>query len=250
MKLKLFALIVAGIVAVSCNPKKEIEETPKIDRSPYEKFERHLLNDLNQLGDEIRNRRATIDNYEIVESGAIRVFGRDSEGSSAFFKNYRNSLQKSSSINLDEYHPEVLSVIQEIEERIIYCTGSNDFVGYLNKKFDEVYLSDFQVENKQKLLGFISSYKVAIQFIDSNQDILTDSADFSDLKGALKWWNDWGRCAAGILGGAGTGALSFGLAGAAIGTIAVPLVGTVSAGVVGAVGGAIVGGLTGAVSAC
>lgn len=64
------------------------------------------------------------------------------------------------------------------------------------------------------------------------------------------WWDDWGKCAAGIISGAGSGALTFGFAGAAVGTVTLPIIGTVSAGTVGAIGGAIVGGLGGAASFC
>ena len=55
------------------------------------------------------------------------------------------------------------------------------------------------------------------------------------------WWTSWGKCAAGILGGAGLGSLG----GAAAGS-AVPVLGTAA----GAVAGAIAGGLSGAAAAC
>lgn len=55
------------------------------------------------------------------------------------------------------------------------------------------------------------------------------------------WWGDWGKCAAGIAGGAGTE----GLAGAGVGS-AVPGIGTATGAAVGGVAGA----LTGAAAAC
>ena len=55
------------------------------------------------------------------------------------------------------------------------------------------------------------------------------------------WWTSWGKCAAAILGGAGTG----GLGGAAVGS-AVPGLGTLA----GAIAGAISGAFTGAVAGC
>lgn len=55
------------------------------------------------------------------------------------------------------------------------------------------------------------------------------------------WWGDWGKCAAGIAGGAGTEALGS----AAVGS-AVPGIGTATGAVVGGVAGA----LTGAATAC
>ena len=67
---------------------------------------------------------------------------------------------------------------------------------------------------------------------------------------ATGWWKSWGKCAAGIVGGAGSVGLGGFLGGAAVGTVTLPVVGTVSAAVVGGVGGAIFGGLAGAASAC
>ena len=55
------------------------------------------------------------------------------------------------------------------------------------------------------------------------------------------WWCKWGKCAAGILGGAATG----GLTGAITGS-AVPGVGTAAGGIIGAIGG----GLSGAATYC
>ncbi len=64
------------------------------------------------------------------------------------------------------------------------------------------------------------------------------------------WWKDWGKCAAGIAGGAVSGATTVGLGGAAVGAVTIPIAGSVPGGAIGAVGGGIGGGLTGAVAAC
>ncbi|MFF1995369.1 Blp family class II bacteriocin [Bacillus mycoides] len=55
------------------------------------------------------------------------------------------------------------------------------------------------------------------------------------------WWNSWGKCVAGTVGGAGTG----GLGGAGIGS-AVPGIGTA----IGAGVGGVSGALTGAAASC
>ncbi len=64
------------------------------------------------------------------------------------------------------------------------------------------------------------------------------------------WWQSWGKCAAGTLGGAVTGGVTGFLGGSAVGTVLFPGVGTVSGGSVGGIGGAIGGGLSGAAAAC
>lgn len=63
------------------------------------------------------------------------------------------------------------------------------------------------------------------------------------------WWSDWGKCAAGIGGGAITGAGSLGTAAAGVGLAGGPWgagAGAIGGGIVGGVGGA----LTGAAAAC
>lgn len=66
----------------------------------------------------------------------------------------------------------------------------------------------------------------------------------------LGWWDSWGKCAADIVGGIGSG----GLGGAAVGgvgcTVVLPIIGTVACGVVGGVIGGVSGGLLGAVVGC
>jgi hypothetical protein len=64
------------------------------------------------------------------------------------------------------------------------------------------------------------------------------------------WWDCWGRCAAGRVGGAGLGALG----GAAVAgrgcTVVLPIVGTITCGTVGTVAGGLFGGLAGASQSC
>jgi len=120
---------------------------------------------------------------------------------------------------------------------------SNLKIEVLNDQTDNIIKSELlsQIVLFEKFIGYIQT-KITL-----NTSITTSNEDDGKCKG---WWSCWGKCIAGTLGGAGTGALTFGLAGAAVGTVTLPVVGTVSAGTVGAIGGAIAGGLTGAASSC
>lgn len=63
------------------------------------------------------------------------------------------------------------------------------------------------------------------------------------------WWSDWGKCVAGTVGGAVTGAGTLGIAGAGVGVAGGPWgagAGAVGGGIIGGVGGA----LTGAAASC
>lgn len=106
-----------------------------------------------------------------------------------------------------------------------------------------------KIENNAKLIK--SEKQKLITAINFMNDFVVWQQDISDqYEYETAWWDEWGGCVAGILGGAVTGATTLGLAGAAVGTVVLPIVGTVSAGLVGAIGGGIGGALTGAATFC
>lgn len=84
---------------------------------------------------------------------------------------------------------------------------------------------------------------VTLVYYEENDKLFVHAQEKSSERG-------WKKCAAGIAGGATTGATTVGLAGASVGTVTLPLVGTVGGGVVGAVGGGVGGGLTGGATFC
>lgn len=71
-----------------------------------------------------------------------------------------------------------------------------------------------------------------------------------DLMEQIEGGTNWAKCATGVVGSAGIGALAGAQGGGAAGTVALPIVGTVSGAVVGGVLGGLFGGLVGAASFC
>ncbi|WP_206367940.1 hypothetical protein [Sphingobacterium chungjuense] len=145
----------------------------------------------------------------------------------------------------------------------IIINSSSDFRSfesyeiYLDSKFRD-YLDDNRLSKEDKfvILSFIVNYVESLRFVNDVQ-VKSNISNISLAgKGSLRenmtasWWDDWGKCAASIAGGAVTGATTLGLAGAAVGTVAMPVVGTVSAGAVGAIAGGVGGALTGAAAGC
>jgi hypothetical protein len=122
-----------------------------------------------------------------------------------------------------------------------------DYFEFLESKSSEILRGDFNSDEKQILLSEIDFQYQLVQMMSSLEEQYNPEQGLAKKK---SWWQSWGKCTAGILGGAVTGAGTLGLAGAAVGTVALPVVGTVSAGAVGAIAGAIGGGLTGAVASC
>lgn len=94
-----------------------------------------------------------------------------------------------------------------------------------------------------------------VTFIDGTKEAPIPDTDHVPAPGAIGtipdgWWQDWGKCTAGIVGGAGAGATAGALGGEAAGAVMVPVIGSVPGAVIGAAGGIVFGGLSGAAASC
>lgn len=90
-----------------------------------------------------------------------------------------------------------------------------------------------------EIASYVSADIIALKY--SGEDTELRSWISSAKQWVKKQWDDWGRCAAGVVGSAGTGALG----GAAAGSV-IPGLGTTAGGIA----GGISGGLVGAASFC
>ncbi|MDD7438023.1 MAG: hypothetical protein PUK66_04185 [Bacteroidales bacterium] len=86
-----------------------------------------------------------------------------------------------------------------------------------------------------EIASYVSADIIELKYGGEDPELRSWSS--SAKKWVKKQWNDWGRCAAGVVGSAGTGTLG----GAAAGTV-IPGLGTTA--------GGISGGLVGAASFC
>lgn len=121
----------------------------------------------------------------------------------------------------------------------------------------ELLINDENVSVEDKL-DFINM-KESLLFIADNHEFIEDNllakvgkkvVPPNKVEKPKSWWNSWGKCVAGTLGGAITGGGAGLIGGAVAGTVALPVIGTVSLGTVGGVLGAVGGGLTGAAASC
>ena len=126
-------------------------------------------------------------------------------------------------------------------------SSKEEYKNHLSNLLENVNGSDLNISEKQTL---VDNILLTNAFVDWMETLNTSNKSNTFSKSSGSWWSNWGQCVAGTAGAAGTGALTFGLGGAAVGTVVLPVVGTVSAGAVGAIGGAIAGGLTGSVASC
>ncbi len=227
-------LAIVGIGIVGCkkenvNPVKNTSDGLVV--SSYLKLENQINNDLNQMANGLRRKKADFNSSKAIIETAREVYSDDKEAFDLFLINFnKENNNKTYSIVIED-------VIQEIDINMNNCINATSFISYLESKFNDVESSDFYSENdKNFILNYIIIYKSSISFLINNQDLFSPN---NHLKAG--WWDDWGKCAAGILGGAGGGALGGGAAGSVI-----PGVGTLAGGIIGGISGA----LTGAAAAC
>lgn len=163
------------------------------------------------------------------------------------FESTTNISAKNSNNNTfsDEYN----SFAAEIAEANTFIT-QNDYLSHLNQLKNNVLSSTITVEEKQQLIDKIAFMNAFVDWMGTLESQNTNKSSFLAKSDCDGWWDCWGRCAAGTIGGAGLGALG----GAALGgggcTVVLPVIGTVACGTVGAVVGGVSGVLAGAASSC
>jgi len=237
-------ITIMAIFVSSC--KKEVVQAPEVvtqikqpnkSKIEYEDLEILLKTGLNKIGENLRCKKTTFNSKNDVIAAAKQYFKNSPEAYEAFLKAYNGNSTNSDAGKL-ETNAFIDSVINDIEIERITSESPEKFISFLQTEFEQVVKSEVQFDNKELLLEYIISYKVAIEFISHNLDIVGDSYGQNKAPG---WWDSWGKCAAGIIGGAGLG----GLTGAAAASV-IPGIGTVAGGVIGGISGA----LTGAATAC
>lgn len=160
-----------------------------------------------------------------------------------------------------QFNQQELNYLAFIENDIFNHDTPSDYIISLTAK-KESLRKDGDITEPHKAV-IMDYFTFQIDFVNWMEYIDLEYNDI-ETKSCCQWWDDWGRCAAAIIGGALTGGVGgcaggagvgaiigaaatswtgiFGFAGAAGGAI----IGCIAGGVAGAIGG----GLTGAVVAC
>lgn len=240
------------LVITSCSDSEKLIVN-NFDISRYSELEKSLTSDYAAFANGLRSRNSNFNDKSSLTAVASEYFGKLTDRYSAFIDTYENVKGKDIS-RITSAHALTGNQKEKIEE-IISSIGlfdnSTDFKLYLSDQFKSIADSDINSVDKDFLLSYIISYKVTLDFIENNLDLIeTEKINGRVNKEDSSWWKDWGKCAAGIVGSAVTTGATLGLGGAVVGTVALPVVGTVSGAVVGAVAGAIGGALVGAATFC
>lgn len=171
--------------------------------------------------------------------------------------NYDSGFNSVSSTRLEKGTIEdhkYLPYINSLSERIIIVDDFKSIKLIFEDFYSEVFTSkNLDTEDKNLLISIAAWYEGTLNFFDENQNLFLsqDQDQFiaaAHLKGC-GWWQKWGKCVAGTLGGYYGGALAGCAVGGGVGATAAG-VGAVPGCAVGAAVGAIGGALTGAASSC
>lgn len=251
-KLSLFALFL--FVLFSCSETDLSDKELNLER--YIQLEKNLATDFNNLATGLRNIPSTLNDKDAVIDVVKKTYGQDSELYNVFLSFYENQISIYSNGRTAE---EVINLTPVQEERIVQIlnhipntSSLEEFLTYLDNQFNIIANEPRMLaSDKDFLLSYIVSYKQTLLFINTNIDLIIAGFEDPSIGGRTQgWWDSWGKCAAGIIGGAGSVGVGYALAGAGAGTVVLPVVGTVSVAVVAGVVGAVFGGLAGAAAAC
>lgn len=142
---------------------------------------------------------------------------------------------------------EHFQLINMLSESISEAESFNSTKDIFNEFFEKIAdSSELTLDEKNDLLAVGALYEGAINFLEENTYLFIPVSEYeifnsSNIK-ACSWWDRWGKCAAGTIGGAIAG----GLSGCAVSAVPTAGFGCPAGAIVGAIGG----GLTGAASSC
>lgn len=258
-----FSLFFIVLIIFSCSETEQLTEQ-ELDLKRYSDLYSNLTADYNALAQGLRNSQSTLASTEKVLGVAKAHYLAESKAYNAFEESLfvvkgnitTNSRIQDEISSCDTGECPWTAVQQakmlEIINSISNTSSAEDFIYYLDNQFSVIANTPrMLISDKDFLLTYVVSYKASIEFVRDNSDVINTGFENPAFGGRVQgWWSDWGKCAAGILGGAATTGTTLALGGALVGTVTLPIVGTVSGAVLGAVVGAIGGGLTGAAQYC
>ena len=259
MKTKLFLismiLFFGAAIFVGCNKQEDSASFPNLNMKKYTQLSSIISTHLNQIAENLRSENSNFTEQAAVIESAKKVFGTDDQEYSSFLDSYNKTIilqqlklkEKVKACTIPDSIWNKLSSEQQIIIRNIFDSLTNssnldNFTNYLEKQYSDIP-NDNKLTNNEKdfMLSYLTGYIASINFIENNIDLVKSSTQFIGFKNTLNWWSSWGKCAAGIVGGAIIG----GLTGAAAASV-IPGLGTTAGCIIGGIGG----GLSGAAAAC
>ena len=173
---------------------QQVQDKSNLNRQAYFLLKEKLSIDLNNLATELRK-------YEPEQKLNVSIgiaesyYGKGSKQFAAFSQSFDMlhspvSGKVSNSFKVSAFQQnEIESLISESEN----FSNISEYKVFLTSKFDEYYSSNLNIEDKNFMLIFVSSFEVSLEFINSNPDLFQTVVSNGKIKGF------WG-CAAGIAG--------------------------------------------------
>ena len=225
MKKSILIILSSLFFSLSCNDEKETADTNRID---YEQLAFKLSNDLNEIASDLRLNGADFSNTEQLKKSALIVLQNNYSNDQFAINEFNNGFEIATNLsgvisNGRKFEEEILMpeyqyrVIEKVDSLWFNALNFESYKSSLSELFETISTEEAPEADKQSALIYLTSQIVALDFIAANLDLL----GYSGLENGRThgWWDYWGKCAAGITGGAITGAGTLGLAGLGVGSI-------------------------------
>jgi hypothetical protein len=193
MKLRLTILtLFAYFFMTSCNPEESLNKQ-ELNLEAYSLLKENLKKDLSIIGSELKGVKGEKRRMLALDI-AKNYYGEETKQYDAFQMAFQNlNAPKNARLSNNE----ILSSFQKsrVESIINASVSYNNFDGYkrfLEQEFNNYAQSSLNVNDKNFMLTFLSSYEASYEFIATNPEMF----DEIDQVGANGFWG----CAAGIAG--------------------------------------------------
>lgn len=258
------ALVGLGLLLPGCDsisPQSEKSDENERIVQEIQDFRSTYSASLNHIGNHLDTTGASLGNKGAVQTG-LQSFVNKRSGSNpevsenaaeAFVNNYQNSKLRtrtfSESSAREDLPRNVREVVRSAQESLRNSTSYSAFKKHLRESRDSILAESWSKKEKKQALAYLVLVEETMSFVKSNPHLVEQSnASSVTADGQLvataeeeeeeTWWESWGKCVAGTVGGAGTGTLMGAAAGTTIPEPVTTGVGAAVGGVSGALGGA------------
>ncbi|WP_251939992.1 hypothetical protein [Salinibacter ruber] len=259
----LAVLLVSSLILLGCDStglQSERDNSQVLQE--VEQFRSTYSSSLDHVGDHLEEAGTSLGNREAVKAGfqefVQQKFGADSQtyvkATRAFEKSDQGPASGprtlgDESSSLSGLPETVQGIVRNAQEASRESKSYAAYKEHLREVQQTVLDRDWSKNEKEQALAYLVVMEETMGFLKSNKHLVKQTngatVNGSPIVASSEeeiWWESWGKCAAGIIGGAGTTGIAGAKAGLEIGTAAgSPLKGAAIGATVGAVSGAAAG---------
>ena len=189
-------IILSLLIFSSCNEQEGMSRTD-LNLERYELLRTTLTNDFNQVAYLLHENNATFFDKKEVIKVAETYYGKKSSPLNSFLDTFNKPSVTNGRLN-DNLNDFQRKNVEEITSSLSNYSSLSEFQASLDDKFNNFMGQSINDVDKDFILSYITAYKVSLDFVVNNQELFVSDTAIN----GRGWWGDWGKCAAGVVGGA------------------------------------------------